>query len=200
MLNGVSHDLRTILTRFKLSLELLDEGPDSEAMHRDIDEMGRMLEAYLAFARGDGNEASVMTDMRSLLETLKADAERHGHSTLIEVSGETSVIVRPDAFKRCLFNLVSNAQRFGKRVEIKARRDDRFFTIHVDDDGPGIPIDKRDDVFRPFYRLDEARNQDQGGTGLGLAIARDIARSHGGDIQLGEAPLGGLRASVRVPV
>ncbi len=95
---------------------------------------------------------------------------------------------------------MNNAQRFGNRVEIKARRDDRFFTIHVDDDGPGIPTDKRDDVFRPFYRLDEARNQDQGGTGLGLAIARDIARSHGGDIQLGEAPLGGLRASVRVPI
>ena len=109
------------------------------------------------------------------------------------------MIVRTDAFKRCLSNLVSNAQRFGGRVEIKARRDDRFLTIHVDDDGPGIPTDKREDVFRPFYRLDEARNQDQGGTGLGLAIARDIARSHGGDIQLGEAPLGGLRASVRIP-
>ncbi len=178
MLNGVSHDLRTILTRFKLSLELLDEGPDSDDMHRDIDEMGRMLEAYLAFARGDGGEASVMTDMRALLETLKADAERHGHPTLIEVSGETSVIVRPDAFKRCLSNLVSNAQRFGNRVEIKARRDDRFLTIHVDDDGPGIPTDKREDVFRPFYRLDEARNQDQGGTGLGLASPR-IARPGG---------------------
>jgi len=200
MLNGVSHDLRTILTRFKLSLELLDDGPDSEAMHRDIDEMGRMLEAYLAFARGDGGEASVMTDMGALLEELKSDAERQGHTTTIEVSGETSVIVRPDAFKRCLFNLISNAQRYGKRIELLARRDDRFITIHVDDDGPGIPEDMRDDVFRPFYRLDAARNQDQGGTGLGLAIARDIARSHGGDIQLGQSPLGGLRASVRIPV
>jgi len=200
MLNGVSHDLRTILTRFKLSLELLDDGPDSEAMHRDIDEMGRMLEAYLAFARGDGGEASVMTDMGALLEELKSDAERQGHTTMIEVSGETSVIVRPDAFKRCLFNLISNAQRYGKQIELLARRDDRFITIHVDDDGPGIPEDKRDDVFRPFYRLDAARNQDQGGTGLGLAIARDIARSHGGDIQLGQSPLGGLRASVRIPV
>ncbi len=200
MLNGVSHDLRTILTRFKLSLELIDDGPDSEAMHRDIDEMGRMLEAYLAFARGDGGEASVMTDMGALLEELKSDAERQGHTTMIEVSGETSVIVRPDAFKRCLFNLISNAQRYGERIELLARRDERFITIHVDDDGPGIPEDKRDDVFRPFYRLDAARNQDQGGTGLGLAIARDIARSHGGDIQLGRSPLGGLRASVRVPV
>ena len=200
MLNGVSHDLRTVLTRFKLSLELLEEGPDSEAMHKDIDEMGRMLEAYLAFARGDGGENSALTDMRALLDELKADAERHGHRTRIEVAGETAVIVRPDAFKRCLANLVNNAQRYGDTIQLQAGRDARFFTVHVDDDGPGIPPDKREQVFRPFYRLDAARNQDQGGTGLGLAIARDIARSHGGDIQLGESPLGGLRATVRVPV
>ncbi len=200
MLNGVSHDLRTVLTRFKLSLELFDDGPDAEAMHRDIDEMGRMLEAYLAFARGDGGENSVLTDMRGLIEELRSDAERHGHATTVSVTGETGVIVRPDGFKRCLSNLVGNAGRYGTRTEIVARRDDRFFTIHVDDDGPGIPADKREDVFRPFYRLDAARNQDEGGTGLGLAIARDIARSHGGDIQLGESPLGGLRATVRVPV
>ncbi len=200
MLNGVSHDLRTVLTRFKLSLELLDEGPDSEAMHKDIDEMGRMLEAYLAFARGDGGESSALTDMRALLDELKADAERHGHATRIEVAGETAVIVRPDAFKRCLANLINNAQRYGDTIYMQASRDARFFTVHVDDDGPGIPPDKREQVFRPFYRLDAARNQDQGGTGLGLAIARDIARSHGGDIQLGESPLGGLRATVRVPV
>lgn len=200
MLNGVSHDLRTVLTRFKLSLELLEEGPDSEAMHKDIDEMARMLEAYLAFARGDGGESSALTDMRALLEELKSDAERHGHATYIEVSGETAVIVRPDAFKRCLANLVNNAQRYGGNIQLQATRDARFFTVHVDDDGPGIPPDKREQVFRPFYRLDAARNQDQGGTGLGLAIARDIARSHGGDIQLGESPLGGLRATVRIPV
>ena len=200
MLNGVSHDLRTVLTRFKLSLELFDDGPDAQAMHRDIDEMGRMLEAYLAFARGDGGESSVMTDMRGLIEELRSDAERHGQATTVSVTGETGVILRPDSFKRCLSNLVGNAGRYGSRTEIVARRDDRFFTIHVDDDGPGIPADKREDVFRPFYRLDAARNQDQGGTGLGLAIARDIARSHGGDIQLGESPLGGLRATVRVPV
>ena len=200
MLNGVSHDLRTVLTRFKLSLELFDDGPDADAMHRDIDEMGRMLEAYLAFARGDAGEIPVMTDMAGLLEELRSDAERHGHVTGIAVTGETGVIVRPDSFKRCLANLVGNAGRHGKRIEIVARRDDRFFTVHVDDDGPGIPADKREDVFRPFFRLDAARNQDQGGTGLGLAIARDIARSHGGDIQLGESPMGGLRATVRVPV
>jgi two-component system osmolarity sensor histidine kinase EnvZ len=135
-----------------------------------------------------------------LLDELKTDAERHGHATQIRISGEPVVTVRPDAFKRCLFNLVSNAQRYGDRIEIEATRDHRFLTVNVDDDGPGIPPQEREDVFRPFYRLDEARNQDEGGTGLGLAIARDIARSHGGDIILGQSPMGGLRASVRVPV
>jgi two-component system osmolarity sensor histidine kinase EnvZ len=200
MLNGVSHDLRTILTRFKLSLALMDEGSEIEALHRDVDEMQRMLEAYLAFARGDAGEAAEPTDMRSLLEELKADAERHGHETRIRVAGNSVATVRPDAFKRCLANLVSNAQRYGDRIELEAVHDARFLTVNVDDDGPGIPAKRREDVFRPFFRLDEARNQDDGNTGLGLAIARDIARSHGGDIALSESPLGGLRASVRVPV
>jgi two-component system osmolarity sensor histidine kinase EnvZ len=200
MLNGVSHDLRTILTRFKLSLALLEEGPETEALIKDVEEMQRMLEAYLAFARGDAGEASQQTDIGALLDELKTDAERHGHATQIRISGEPVVTVRPDAFKRCLFNLVSNAQRYGDRIEIEATRDHRFLTVNVDDDGPGIPPQEREDVFRPFYRLDEARNQDEGGTGLGLAIARDIARSHGGDIILGQSPMGGLRASVRVPV
>ena len=200
MLNGVSHDLRTILTRFKLSLALMPQDAETENVQRDIEEMQRMLEAYLAFARGDLGEAAAPTDMRALLEELKSDAERHGHATRIEVSGETVLSVRPDAFKRCLTNLVANAQRHGDRIALAAARDGRFMTIHVDDDGPGIPADRREDVFRPFFRLDEARNQDEGGTGLGLAIARDIARSHGGDILLGESAMGGLRASVRVPV
>ena len=201
MLNGVSHDLRTVLTRFKLSLALLGEGPEFEAIQKDVEEMQRMLEAYLAFARGDAGEAAEATDIGALLEELKADAERQGHPAQIIVSGETSVIVRPDAFKRCLSNLVSNACRYGNRIEISAERDARFLTVHVDDDGPGIPADERENVFRPFYQRDEARTLEEGfGTGLGLAIARDIARSHGGDIQLAQSPLGGLRASVRVPV
>jgi len=201
MLNGVSHDLRTVLTRFKLSLALLGEGPEFEAIQKDVEEMQRMLEAYLAFARGDAGEAAEATDIGALLEELKADAERQGHPAQIEVSGETSVIVRPDAFKRCLSNLVSNACRYGNRIDISALRDARFLTVNVDDDGPGIPADEREDVFRPFYQRDEARTLEEGfGTGLGLAIARDIARSHGGDIQLSQSPLGGLRASVRIPV
>ena len=200
MLNGVSHDLRTILTRFKLSLALMGEGAELDAMQKDVEEMQRMLEAYLSFARGDSAEPAAPTDMRAMLDELKADAERHGHVTQVDTNGDMMATVRPDAFKRCLANLVSNAQRYGDRIAIVANREQRWFTIHVDDDGPGIPPERREDVFRPFYRLDEARNQDEGGTGLGLAIARDIARSHGGDIDLGQSPMGGLRATVRIPV
>src|SRR5712671_541087 len=200
MLAGVSHDLRTVLTRFKLELALIDESPEAEAMKRDVDEMGRMLEAYLAFARGDTGEQSAATDMEAFLEELKADAERHGHKAPVVFHGYPVVTVRPHAFKRCLGNLVSNAARHAVSIAITGHRDHRWLTVTVDDDGPGIPQHLREDVFKPFLRLDDARNQDEGGTGLGLAIARDIARSHGGDITLGESPLGGLRAAVRVPV
>jgi two-component system osmolarity sensor histidine kinase EnvZ len=200
MLAGVSHDLRTVLTRFKLELALIDDSPEAEAMKRDVDEMGRMLEAYIAFARGDAGEQAAPTDMEAFLSELKADAERHGHATTIVFHGYPVVTVRPHAFKRCLANLVSNAARHGSTIAITGDRDHRWLTVTVDDDGPGIPPHLREDVFKPFLRLDDARNQDEGGTGLGLAIARDIARSHGGDIILGDSPLGGLRATVRVPV
>jgi two-component system osmolarity sensor histidine kinase EnvZ len=200
MLAGVSHDLRTILTRFKLELALLQPNPEVEALKKDVDEMGRMLEAYLAFARGDSGEQSAPTDMGAFLEELKADAERNGHTTEVAFHGHPIVTVRPAAFKRCLANLVSNAARFAPSIAITGQRDHRYLTVTIDDDGPGIPVHMRDEVFKPFLRLDDARNQDEGGTGLGLAIARDIARSHGGDITLGDSPLGGLRATVRVPV
>ncbi len=202
MLNGVSHDLRTILTRFKLSLALMDNEPETEDMQKDVGEMQRMLEAYLAFARGDAGEAAARINMREFLEALRCDAERHGCVAEVSYAGEDFVTVRPDAFRRCLVNLVANAQSHAKTIHIEAVRDQRFLTIHVDDDGPGIPAELRDDVFRPFFRIDPARTQDESkaGTGLGLAIARDIARSHGGDISLADSPLGGLRASVRVPV
>jgi two-component system osmolarity sensor histidine kinase EnvZ len=200
MLNGVSHDLRTILTRFKLSLALLGDEADVQDLSGDVDEMQRMLEAYLAFARGDIGEAASPTDIPAMLETLRQESERLGHDTQVIYAGDPVATVRPDAFKRCLANLLNNAARHGDRIRLEGSCDEKFLQIHVDDDGPGIPADAREKVFRPFVRLDEARNQDEGGTGLGLAIARDIARSHGGEIFLGASPLGGLRASVRVPV
>jgi two-component system osmolarity sensor histidine kinase EnvZ len=200
MLAGVSHDLRTILTRFKLELALLGDSPDVDTMKKDVDEMSRMLEAYMAFVRGDLGEEAAPTDMAAFLEELKSDAERQGHKTTATFYGTPVVTVRPAAFKRCLANLVSNAARYAPSLALTGHRDHRYLTITVDDDGPGIPPHQREEVFRPFLRLDEARNQDEGGTGLGLAIARDIARSHGGDITLGDSPMGGLRATVRIPV
>ena len=200
MLAGVSHDLRTVLTRFKLELVLLGDTPETEAIKKDVDEMAAMLEAYLAFARGDTGEQSAPTDIGLLLDELKLDTERHGHRASVAFHGQPIVTVRPAAFKRCLANLVSNAARFASAVAIAGHRDHRWLTVTVDDDGPGIPLQMREEVFKPFLRIDDARNQDQGGTGLGLAIARDIARSHGGDITLGDSPLGGLRATVKVPV
>ena len=200
MLAGVSHDLRTVLTRFKLELALLGDAPEAEAMKKDVDEMSRMLEAYLAFARGDTGEQSAPTDMSDFLDELKADAERNGHRANVTFHGYPIVTVKPAAFKRCIANLVSNAARFAETIDIVGHRDHRYLTVTIDDDGPGIPAAMREEVFKPFLRLDDARNQDEGGTGLGLAIARDIARSHGGDIVLDASPLGGLRARVRVPV
>jgi two-component system osmolarity sensor histidine kinase EnvZ len=200
MLAGVSHDLRTVLTRFKLELALIGDSPEVEAMKTDVDEMGRMLEAYLAFARGDTGEQSAPTDMAGFLEQLRADAERNGHKATVTFQGQPVVTVRPAAFKRCLANLVSNAARHARSIAIAGHRDHRWLTVTVDDDGPGIAAAMREEVFKPFLRLDDARNQDEGGTGLGLAIARDIARSHGGEIILSDSPLGGLRATVRVPV
>jgi two-component system, OmpR family, osmolarity sensor histidine kinase EnvZ len=200
MLAGVSHDLRTLLTRFKLELALIGDSPEADALKKDVDEMARMIEAYLAFARGDAGEASAPTDMASFLDELKADAERHGHKASVVFHGHPIVSVKPAAFRRCLANLVSNAARFAPSIAITGHRDHRYLTITIDDDGPGIPPTMREEVFKPFMRLDDARNQDEGGTGLGLAIARDIARSHGGDIMLSDSPLGGLRATVRVPV
>lgn len=202
MLAGVSHDMRTVLTRFRLEVALLGDSPETEALVADIDEMRDMMEDYLAFARGDGDEQTAPTNVHTLLEELKTGADRLGHKTEIDFTGDPDITLRPNAFKRCLQNLVENACRYGKHIRITGRRDDRRLTISVDDDGPGIPEAERETVFRAFYRIDTARNQDEGhgGTGLGLAIARDIARSHGGEIVLGQSQFGGLSATVRIPV
>jgi two-component system osmolarity sensor histidine kinase EnvZ len=200
MLSGVSHDLKTILTRFRLSLAMFEASAEMQDLENDVEEMQAMLEGYLAFARGDSGEAPTLTDLAAMIEDMRREAERHGVRVFFVGKGDLNVTVRPMAIKRCLGNLVGNAQRYGDRVEIYAAREGRFVMVHVDDDGPGVPAEARDEVFRPFVRLDEARNQDESGSGLGLSIARDIARSHGGEVWLGDSPLGGLRASLRLPV
>ncbi len=199
MLAGVSHDLRTILTRFKLGLAFLSKSAKVTALKRDVDEMQRMLEGYMAFARGDGGEKSVVCDMSAMLGLVARDARRSGSKIELDVARDLEAAVKPDAFQRCVANLVVNAARYGSRVRLSASRANGELSVLVDDDGPGIPADKREDVFRPFLRLDDARNLDESGTGLGLSIARDIARAHGGDVALSESPLGGLRAQIRIP-
>jgi two-component system osmolarity sensor histidine kinase EnvZ len=203
MLAGVSHDLRTILTRFKLQLALLGNRPEINALKTDVNEMQHMLEDYLAFTRGDGGEEATPTNLRELLEGVVDEAQVYGVPIELKLRKRKSDLILPlkrQAFKRAITNLVSNAARFGDQIIIRAATERNWLRIEVDDDGPGIPPAERDNVFKPFYRLDHARNQDEGNTGLGLAIARDIARSHGGDIALGESSLGGLRAIIRVPL
>jgi len=201
MLNGVSHDLRTILTRFKLSLEFLPDNKDTDDLKRDVDEMTRMLEAYLAFAKGDdAGEQTTWISIKETLEQLKEDTGRHGKNISIICPQNLSIPVRPDSFRRLLYNLTTNAIRHGEKVELTVLHDNNWLTIHIDDDGPGVPEKDREYIFKPFVRLDESRNQDESSSGLGLSIARDLARAHGGDIFMGDSPLGGLRATIRIPV
>ncbi|HYJ57754.1 MAG TPA: ATP-binding protein [Methyloceanibacter sp.] len=200
MLAGVSHDLRTVLTRFKLQLAMFEETPELEAMRADVDEMQAMLEDYMAFAKGDAGEEIVRTDIGEVLNEVKTQA--HGTKDIaVEIKEAPLVVpVRRHAFKRAVANLVNNAARFAAHVNVSAAKQNGALTVAVEDDGPGIPEAEREHVFRPFYRLDRARNQDSGSTGLGLAIARDIARIHGGDIALSRSSLGGLKAVLKVPV
>lgn len=200
MLAGVSHDLRTPLTRMKLQIALLGDAPHAKDMAADVAEMEQMVEEYLAFARGEGAEAAVELDLSRLLAEIVEAAERQGGPVALKAKGALVITARPNGLRRCLGNLLANAQRFATRVQVEAVRRGGTVEITVDDDGPGVPPDKREAVFRPFYRLDDRRNEGTGGTGLGLTIARDIARGHGGDIVLGDSPLGGLRATVRLPV
>ncbi len=204
MLAGVSHDLKTPLTRIRLALAMMKPGADIDAMREDVGEMERMLDEYLQFARGEGGEEAQPVDLAALTRVATDAAMRARGAgperVRLDAPDVMPVSVRKLALRRCLTNLVDNALKHGKRVEIALKRDERFAHILVDDDGPGIPPERREEAFRPFHRLDEGRNLQVGGVGLGLAIARDIVRAHGGDLVLDTSPLGGLRAAVRLPV
>lgn len=205
MLSGVSHDLRTPLTRMKLTLALMDDDPEIEGMQDDIDQMERMLGAFLAFAKGDLVEESQPVDPIELAERMVEDAERGGTEVGLVVLDETPhdrlVVLRLIAVRRAVENLLGNAARYGTRITLEVRLLPKTVEFVVEDDGPGIPAEDRTRAVAPFSRLDAARNQDLGGgVGLGLAIALDVARSHGGALELSEsAALGGLRAVLRLP-
>jgi two-component system osmolarity sensor histidine kinase EnvZ len=200
MLAGVSHDLRTILTRFKLELAFLGDNAKVKALKSDVEEMQTMLEAYMNFARGAGGEKAESRNIAEIVEGAVKTGARPHSMVKVEVPQDLTAKIRPNALRRLIVNLIANAARYGETIAVVAKKKRNRLRITVDDNGPGIPANMREDVFRPFFRLDEARNQDEGGTGLGLAIARDIARSHGGDIRLEDSALGGLRAVVEIPV
>jgi len=200
MLAGVSHDLRTPLTRMRLELEMLDDNNAAQNLKTDVTDMEHMLEGYLAFARGEGTERPTPANLTQLIESVVVQARRKGGQIDFHGEGEITLPLRPNAFKRSMTNLVDNATRFGDYVTIRVREREDFAEVLIDDDGPGIPEDQRDDVFRPFYRVEGSRNQETGGVGLGLTIVRDVIRAHGGDIELGTSPNGGLRVRLRLPV
>jgi two-component system osmolarity sensor histidine kinase EnvZ len=200
MLAGVSHDLRTILTRFKLELAFLGDDPKVQPLKEDVEEMQRMLEAYMAFVKGDAGEGASESDLAQLVQAAARGLERAGGSISLDIPAEQKVRVKPNAFGRLLANLIGNAARYARNVSVSARVEGHMLCLMVDDDGPGIPADKRAEAFRPFVRLDNARNLDETGTGLGLAIALDIAHAHGGELRLEDSPKGGLRAVLQIPV
>ncbi|MDB2578755.1 ATP-binding protein [Tateyamaria sp.] len=198
MLSGVSHDLRTPLTRMRLALSMLED-QDRLPLEQDVTEMQRMIDAFLSFAAGDNEGAPEQVKPEALARELVKDAQRAGQPvTFHKIEGTGTVILRPLAMRRALDNLISNAVRYGAKAEVSVAVTNKSVRFRVEDDGPGIPEAQRADAQRPFVRLDRARNQDKGsGVGLGLAIATDIARAHGGVLRLGHCDrLGGLRADI----
>lgn len=200
MLAGVSHDLRTPLTRMKLQLAMMEETPDVKDLRADIGDMEKMIEAYLQFARGEGGEEPERTDLNELVERVVRNANREAQQVSYTSASNMSLMLRPVAFERCLVNLVGNALKYGTQAWITLGRVEDMIEICIDDNGPGVPESQYEDVFRPFYRGEASRNIKTGGVGLGLPIAQDIVLSHGGQIWLDQSPQGGLRVLIDLPV
>lgn len=198
MLAGVSHDLRTPLTRMKLQLSMMASDAEVDELKRDVEEMEKMVGAYLAFARGQSEQPAEPTDLGNLIAELADDVRRRGRELQIEMPQGLTLPLRRLSFKRALSNLVENALRFGRTVRLSVTRNASRVEIAIEDDGPGLPERERHKVFRPFYRLDQARHGG-GNVGLGLTIARDAVLAHGGEIMLGQSPMGGLMVTIRLP-
>ena len=199
MLSGISHDLRTPLTRLRLGLSMLDDA-EAALLIADVDEMKAMLDEFLIFSRDDAGDQLTMTDPRAIVDGVFEDATRAGHAiTLGDVAAPgDAVSLRPAAVRRALENLIGNARRYGSVTRLSLYSSDRTIRFCVEDDGPGIPEASREAAMSPFVRLDPARNQDKGsGVGLGLSIVADVARNHGGLLRLAQSEdLGGLKATL----
>lgn len=202
MLAGVSHDLRTPLTRMKLQLAMLPESKENQEFVQDINEMEKMLDGYLAFVSGEGGEKATFVDMNEMVTSI-INKYRKNSNAMIRYSTNYDVSAvqgREQALRRAVTNVIENAFHYGQTIAVKLSSDDKHLELTIDDDGPGIPADKRDDVFKAFYRIEGSRNKETGGVGLGLAIAKDVIVSHGGSIQLADSDLGGLRVLISLPL
>lgn len=201
MLAGVSHDLRTPLTRMKLSSEMLLKGKDKEDFMQDIDEMEKMLEGYLSFVSGEAGEQNSFVDFNEMILSIINKFRKTNALIRYSTNDEVGAVQgREQALKRALTNIISNAFRYGKTVAVKLENNNKKLEVSIEDDGPGIPLDKREDVFKAFYRIEGSRNKETGGVGLGLSIAKDVVTSHGGKIELFDSSLGGLKVLVSIPL
>jgi two-component system osmolarity sensor histidine kinase EnvZ len=200
MLAGISHDLRTPLTRMKLELAML---PDNDAVRElgdDVQQMERMIQEYLDFARGEGREEAIRISLSELLEDVVSDYQRLSADVRLRSDTDVMLFVRVTSVRRMLQNLIDNALRYGRSCELELRQSGNYCEIFIDDKGPGIPQDRHEEVFKPFSRLDPSRNSKTGGVGLGMTIARDSVLAHGGTISLDRSPPGGLRVIIRLPL
>ncbi|WP_025899728.1 ATP-binding protein [Sneathiella glossodoripedis] len=200
MLAGVSHDLRTPLTRMKLQLAMMEDNDANRNLIGDVEDMKNMVEGYLAFAKGQEAESVAPVNLKEIVQEVCDNAARQGADITLTAAEDVLAHLRPNGMKRCLTNLIENARRHAQKIEVQLVIEDDQAFILIDDDGPGIPEDKRADVFRPFHRLDTSRNTETGGSGLGMTIARDVVHGHGGQIILATSPLGGLRVQVSLPL
>lgn len=200
MLAGVSHDLRTPLTRMKLQIEMLPDGPDKDELKADVADMQKMIQGYLDFVRGDGDEQFSSVELEALFEKLTSGLKRQNVAVEIDLESGLRLMVRPMAFERALSNLLTNAAKYAPKIWVKAFVDEKKIQIQIEDNGPGIPEELYDDVFKPFMRVDTSRNAETGGVGLGLPIAMDIVHAHGGKIMLSKSQHGGLCVTLRMPI
>ena len=200
MLAGVSHDLRTPLTRMKLQLSMMKKDETTTDLASDVDEMEKMLNGYLTFARGEGKETPQLFQLDNLIEQLVEKQRKTNQTISLHIENDIKISGRVNELTRAINNILTNAARYASQTGVTLGVRNKTATITIDDNGPGIPIEKRNEVFKAFYRLEASRNQETGGIGLGLTITRDIIFSHGGDITLSDSPLGGLRVVISLPL
>ncbi len=200
MLAGVSHDLRTPITRMKLELAMFPPDFDVDDMKSDLAEMERMIEAYLDFAKGDAGEQMVMTNISLMVADIAFTIERHGVDIKTNIEEDINLSVRPVAMERCLMNILTNAEKYANKIWLSLKKEEDYILINIDDDGAGIDKEAREDVFKPFFRIEGSRNTKTGGAGLGLSIALDVVNLHGGKIWLDDSEYGGLKVSIKIPL